>query len=219
MLLALILLEERTYADWTSHGLNPNRPGFKPQVVILSGTVYSTIKNGNQTESENAYFQIRMRREDYYYCRKWNNPEWKVGSWYEMNLAIPGCAWHWRIRYKSFEIGGGGGSWLGRPEDLIPARRLWNGTNFVGANINELTAEERGWAKEEFQKLEKVGPYLVPRRIKFSGSDGDEIYTIKKVEFWNEPSTNWFWDVKRKYVDSGTMTNDLDEPGPFTGRR
>lgn len=212
LMLALVFHEQRTYIDWTSHGLNPNRPGFKPQVVILSGTL-----NGN------SYFEIRMRGADYYYSREWNNLQWKVGSWFGMHLVIPGYAWHYGLGYRTFEVGGGGGSGYGASGDIIPARRLWKGTNFIGANTDELIANEPQWHNtEEFQNLEKVGPYLIPRRIIYSGGiAGQEIYTIKKVEFWNEPSTNWFWDLKKKYIDhdSEMMGKNLNEPGPVLGSK
>lgn len=225
MTLALTLHEQKIGIDWTSRGLDPNRPGFKPQVVVLAGTFSFRNKNmdTSQFNSGNAYFEIRMRDADYYYCRKWNDAQWKVGTWFHLELAVLNFAESWGLYFKSFETIGGGGSWLGRPEDLVLARRLWNGTNFIGADVNNLTAEEHEWhLQEEFQKLEKIGPFLIPKRIRFSeGDERDETYTIKKVEFWNEPSTNWFWDVKQKYFDHGSnsRTNDLDEPGPVLGRR
>lgn len=210
LLLAVVFHDQTTHIDWTSRGLNPNRQGFNPQVVILSGT----LNNG-------SYFEIRMRGVDYYYARKWNNPEWKVGTRFEMQLAIPNCAWRWGAHKGRMGSSGGGGSWFGAPEDIIPARRLWNGNNFIGAKTNELTANEPEWhVTEQFQKLEKVGLYLIPGRIIYSiGDSPQEIYTIKKVEFWNLPTTNWFWDLKKKYVDGKMLTNDLHEPGPVLRSR
>jgi hypothetical protein len=211
MAFALAFHEQKNEIDWTAHGLNPNRPGFKPQVVILAGTTAT------------GYFEIRMRGADYYYRRQWNNQEWKDGSWYNMELDIPDFAMQWGLHRGRFGTGGGGGSSLGRPQDLVLARRLWNGTNFIGANTNVLTAEERDWnIKEEFRQLENVGPFLIPKQIVFSNYNGrDETYTIRKVEFWNQPSTNWFWDVKQKYFDhvSTMRTTDLNEPGPFLGKK
>jgi hypothetical protein len=140
-----------------------------------------------------------------------------------LELAIPDFAMHWGLGRGRFGTRGGGGSSLGRPEDLVFARRLWSGTNFVGARTNELVAEEREWhLREEFQKLEMVGPYLIPKQIRFfDGRERDETYTLRKVEFWNQPSTNWFWHVKQKYFDPGSAmhTNDLNEPGPILGKR
>jgi hypothetical protein len=212
--LALVYHELKSRSDITDHGLDPNRPGFKPVVVILSGT------------TSNGYFQIRMRGADYYYCRKWNKHRWEAGSWFTMELDIsPDVAFGWGLHCNGFGSGGGGGFSAGLPNDLVLARRLWNGTNFIGANTNELIAEERRWdRKEEFQKLEKVGPYLIPKQIKFSNFNSSdrnrkvETYTILQVEFSDEPSTNWFLDVKRKYYDH-SLTTDLDEPGPFLGER
>jgi len=225
-LMALVLLgmglvfalhKANSPVDWTSGGLNPNRPGFKPQVVILSGT------------TEHGYFEIRMRGADYYYCRRWNSFEWKHGSWFEMDLSIPGFSMTRALISRPLATQGGGGSWS-RSQDLVLARRLWNGTNFIGANPNEMVAEESEWhAREEFRKLKKVGPYLIPREIIFSdgldsgghywGETGT--YTIKKVEFWNQPSTNWFWAVKRQHFDYGSFerTNDLHEPGLILGKK
>ncbi|HTV42400.1 MAG TPA: hypothetical protein VMF08_17665 [Candidatus Sulfotelmatobacter sp.] len=214
LITALVLHEQTTAIYWTPHGLNPNHPGFKPQVVVLCGT-YDVMEDGTHVNHlENVRFEIRMRGSDFYYSRRWNTREWEIGSWYQMQLAMPGCAWQFGLRETDHETGGGGGSWYGQPGDLIPARRLWDGTNFIGANTNGLTAEEPEWhIKEEFQKLQKVGPYLIPRRIIYTVGQGgpEDIYTVKKVEFWNEPSTNWFWKVRQKYVD-GATTNDLHEP-------
>ena len=208
--LALALHEQRSRIDWTSRGLNPNRPGFKPQVVVLSGTI------------EWGYFEIRMRGADYYYCKTWNKAEWKPGAWSQLELDIPDFAMHLGLHCGRFGSGGGGGSSLGGPEDLVLARRLWSGTTFIGAKTNETVAEEREWGiREEFHNLETVGPWLIPKLIKFSTRlAGEETYTIKKVEFWNQPSTNWFLEVKHAHFDPGfTRTNDLHEPGPLPWRR
>ncbi len=222
--LACLLYEKRSSLDWTARGLNPDRPGFKPQVVILSGTFTYKANDSpdNLVRSGEAFFEIRMRGSDYYYCRKWNHAESGVGSWFDVELAIPGFASHWGLSRGRFGTRGGGGSWYGAPEDLMPARRLWNGTNLIGAITNYLEVEDvRRGAKEEFQKLKQIGSWQIPRRILFSrNTRREEIYTIKKVEFWNRPATNWYWDVKAKYFDTSSQqrTNDLQEPGPNLGR-
>jgi hypothetical protein len=211
VIVGFIFHAPKSGVDWTSGGLNPNAPGFKPQVVILAGT------------TERGFFEIRMRGADYYYCEEWNDPEWENGSWYRLYLAIPDFAQSWGLSRGRFGTRGGGGSWLGRSEDLVLARRLWNGTNFIGATTNDTVAEERQpQVREEFEDLEKVGPFLIPKRINFeSFSGGSKTYNIKKIEFWNRQSTNWFLDVKRKHFDrdSSLQTIDLNEPGPIHGKR
>jgi hypothetical protein len=194
--LALALNQQSSRIDRASRGLNPNSPGFNPQVVILSGTI------------GDDHFEIRMRGADYYYCRRWNHGD---TTWH-LALAIPGFSFH-RALVGS---GGGGGSWS-RPEDLVLARRLWNGTNFVGAKIDETVAEQsERHVREEFQDLEHVGSYLIPKRIIFSDRFGwNGTYIINKMEFGNDPSTNWFWAVKHENFDPGSFirTKDLGEPG------
>jgi len=219
--LGFVVRERSLGVDWTAHGLNPDRPGLKPQVVILSGTFsyWANDLSVNQVKSGSGFFEIRIRGSDYYYCRKWNDPEWKIGSWYEVELAIPDFAGHWGLSRGRLGSRGGGGSGYGSPDDLMPARRLWNGKSFVGANTNELEVETYpGRQQEMFKKLKKVGPYLIPKQIRYlEGDRREENYTICKVEFWNEPSTNWYWEVKRKYFDFvRSMTNNLHEPGPST---
>jgi hypothetical protein len=58
--------------------------------------------------------------------------------------------------------------------------------------------------------------------IKFTESPGGlETYMIKKIEFWSQPSTNWFWQVKQTYFGNNSLieTNDLHEPGPVPERK
>ncbi len=200
--------------DWTSRGLNPNRPGFKPQVVILAGTYHG--KRGT------ALFEIRMRGFDYYYCRRWSGNEWKAGSWFRVELAMKDFSQGWGLTYLPGAIHGGGGSWFGT-KDLILARRLWSGDQFVGANTNTLDVEDLHWRREEeFSKLMKFGPYMIPRKITFTErEEGEEIYTIRKVEFDSKPTEDWFTKIKQKYFDRNPvmMEADLDEPGVGPRRR
>lgn len=75
------------------------------------------------------------------------------------------------------------------------ARRLWEGTNFVGA-ISEASYEPVGLAGfvEQFKNLEARGPFKIPRTILYNGwPDGrTRTYFVKKIEFQSEPTTDWF---------------------------
>lgn len=157
-----------------------------------------------------------MNGVNHYYCKKWRGNEWKVGSWFQVELADEDFSQTWRLSYLSHTIRGGGGSWL-RPNDIILCRRLWTKDGFMGAKADDLEVETKLWSrKEEFKDLIKIGPYLIPKKVRLTqGKERDETYTIRKVEFSNEPSINWFGKIKQKYFDrdSNLRTVDLNEPG------
>lgn len=214
-----------TRPDWTSRGLNPDRSGFEPPVVLLSGEFDFWFRDSSisQEKSGKAFFEIRMRGHDYYYCRKWHGNDWRVGSWYRVEIANHGEGYSWGLASLSHTTRGTGGSWYG--DDLL-AQRLWNKQLFVGADKNTLVFEEQKWPKrrEEFSHLVSVGRWLIPKHIRLTrpGSDArEENYYIKKIEFLATPDTNWFEQVFHKYADRDPdlRTKDLGEPGVAPGKR
>ena len=211
-----------TKPDWTSRGLNPDRPGFEPQVVVLSGEFDYWYKEFG-VKSGNAFFELRMRGPDYYYCRKWHGYDWRPGSWFRVEIANHGEGWSWGLATFSDGTKGGGGTW---GSDNLWAQRLWNGQTFVGADTNKLLIEQTAWPyrKEEFSKLVKTGRWMIPTHI-YIGDKGNEAreenYYIKKIEFLPTPDTNWFEQIMQKYSNpkSDLRSKDLGEPGIAPGKR
>jgi len=212
-----------TKPDWTSRGLNPDRQGFEPQVVVLSGELDYWYKAWGGPKSGNAFFEIRMRGSDYYYCRKWHGTEWRPGSWFRVEIANHGEGCSWGLATFTDDTRGGGGTWS---DNDAWAKTLWAGQTFAGANTNNLVEEQFKWPyrKEEFGKLVKIGKWLIPTRV-YIGDKGSEAreenYYIKKIEFLPTPDTNWFEQVFQKYSDfkSDLRTKDLGEPGVAPGKR
>lgn len=60
LILTWVFNSYKSRIDWTSHGLNPDRPGFKPQVVILAGTFDYWINDTsvNQIKSGTAFLKL-----------------------------------------------------------------------------------------------------------------------------------------------------------------
>jgi hypothetical protein len=206
--------------DWTSRGLNPNRPGFQPAVVLLSGTFDYSFSDSSigQHKTGSAYFEIRMHGEDYYYCKRWHGREWKVGSWYNVQLAMPGFCERRQLSRLGHTTRGGGGSC--DPDGIFVARNLWRTNRFVGADESALIYERNG-ARQEFRNFFAFGPFSLPRIIVFAeGNMRQETYTVRKVEFLNSPKTNWFELIKGKHFDRipQLRTAHLDEPGVEPGR-
>ena len=75
------------------------------------------------------------------------------------------------------------------------ARRLWDGTNFIGAT-SEVLYEPVGLNGfiEQFGNLEHRGSFKIPRTILYNGwPDGrTRTYFVKKTEFKSEPTAGWF---------------------------
>lgn len=223
--------------DWTSLGLNPDRPGFSPSVVVLAGEVSSPRGTFN--------FEMRMRGEEFHYCRRWTGKDWSdVGPSWLLELEMADFSGRYgQTRYAYSTKGGGGSS--GRTDSLVPGRRLWKGNQFVGAKEKETTATL--WRRyggsapmlsvgtepdssvitgsrqlEMFSKLERHGPFLIPKRIVMEDPNrGNEVFEIKRVEFDIKPDEEWFHQVKRKYFDHDQKLRmtDVDEPGLFVWGR
>jgi hypothetical protein len=74
------------------------------------------------------------------------------------------------------------------------ARRLWAGTNFIGALPDTLVRIRNEIDREEFKDLEQRGPFKLPRTISHSGWPGGRLrtYFVKKIEFRPEPTSKWY---------------------------
>jgi hypothetical protein len=64
-------------------------------------------------------------------------------------------------------------------------------------------------ATERFSKLKQFGPFQIPERIEWMEGDRREVLQVRRVEFLNEPGTNWFLMVKQKYFDHGEESRQL----------
>lgn len=221
--------------DWTSRGLNPDRPGFTPTVVVLAGEVSSPRGTFD--------FEMRMRGQNYHYCRRWKGKEWRdVGPSWRLELEMADFSGHYGQTRYGYSTKGGGGSG-GRTDSLVPGRRLWKGNQFVGASEKEAAAtrynlynnggqmlivgekpdesEFRGSREVEvYSDFKRVGDFLVPLRIVYdqpSLGRGREVFRVKRVEFHAGPDEEWFHQVKRKYFDhdQALRVTDIGEPGKF----
>lgn len=199
----------RERIDWTSRGLNPDRPGFKPAVVLLAGTFDYRFK-GWETGGHyagTARFEIRMRGADYYYAERWTGHHWKYGSWDALTLSLPDFSGTWNRSYSGSGHHGRGGSSEASDDRLLVARRLWREQEFVGAAGPE-EVSIRG-ATERFSKLKQYGRFQIPERIEWMEGDRREVLQVRRVEFLNEPGTNWFLMIKQKYFDHGDGSRQL----------
>jgi hypothetical protein len=210
------------WVDWTSRGLNPNSPGFKPETVVLAGTFEFNLTGSSSDPpgtprpyAGTARFEIRMRGADYYYAERWMGHLWVYGSWDQLLLSLPDYSGAWNRSYSGSGHHGRGTSGEGSYEGLLLARRLWRGEDFIGAEASDEVSIKG--ATERFSDLLQYGPFKIPERIEFMDKDQgqDEVYHIRKVEFLKEPDTNWFRLIQQKYFehnDSLRSTN-LNEAG------
>jgi hypothetical protein len=192
--------------DWTSRGLNPDRPGFEPAVVLLAGTFqyrFTGLDTGWRY-SGTARFEIRMRGADYYYAERWTGHGWKYGSWDNLTICVPGRP---LMRNRSFSGSGHHGGGGGADDRLLVGRRLWDGDKFIGATMPDEHSVDG--ATERFSKLKRFGQYDIPMRIEFTKGDRREVLKVRRVEFLNEPGTNWFWLVQQKYFDHSEESQQL----------
>jgi hypothetical protein len=174
-------------------------------------------------ETNHFFFEITMRGRDLYFAKEWATPKKHYQEW-EVHLI--------KDTFDGYEFlgsgggGGGGGRVVGgrSPEvtALYVARNLWDKSGFVGAT-NENQTSKDGWHQiEVFQDLEQRGKYKIPRRILFTSTsntqwsshvwsfgspenfDGDKpaVYMIKRIEFRNEPSPEWFDQMGQKYFST-----------------
>jgi hypothetical protein len=191
------------WVDWSEHGIDPNSPNFKPEVLFLAGKVESSGRT--------YYFEITMRGRDQYFRRTWIGREGKLGAGWGVELILGEFSGHYGFGYRRGSAGGGGGSnnFSGVPADEIPlcvAQDLWDSTGFVGAAEENQTLKDKWGHTEVFQKLEQRGKFKIPRKISFTtnhgtlyGGEQTSVYIVKRIEFRNEPTTDWFEQMKQKY--------------------
>ncbi len=148
-----------------------------------------------------------MRGADYYYAERWKGKFDRQGSWDALTLAMPDFYGTWN---RSITITGGHGRGGGsdhRYEGLLVARRLWQGPEFIGATAADEFTLPR--ATERFFDLKPFGRYQIPQRIEWSEGDSYEVLHIRRVEFLNAPSTNWFGTIREKYFEHGENQREL----------
>lgn len=205
----------RNHEDWTSRGLNPDRPGYKPAVVLLAGTVdyRFTDWETHWLRTGTAKFEIRMRGYDRYYEMLWTGSSRTYNTFAFTRIALTNFYGTWNRSFAGSGHHGRGGGGEGPYTGLLPGRRMWKGDDFIGANAEQLTAENKG-QNETFKKLRQVGPYKVPSEIQFDEGDHHELFIIRKVEFLPEPVAEWFDLVRKKYFerDDKIRQMDLGEP-------
>jgi hypothetical protein len=196
----LKIYDERV--DWTSRGINPDLTGFNPKVLVLAGTLdyrFRGVDTG-ALYAGTARFEIRMRGADFYYAERWTGNLMKYGSWDALTLSLPDFAWNMTRSYSGSGHHGRGGSFDGERR-LLVGRRLWLGEHFIGARAaDEYSLNE---SSERFSKLKQYGQFMIPEQIELNERDRSEVLHVRRVEFLNEPGTNWFHLIKQKYFDHG----------------
>jgi len=185
-------------SQWDTNSLNPAQTNFSS--VILSGH-YEMIANGARSSSGN--FEIVMSGYDLYFKRRW---EIYKHSWYwNIEMAVTNFTGFFQMHPKASSPNGagGGGSNMGGKSAFLPARRLWNGNNFIGASDKTLLTTNAGvFSKEseEFSNLQQLGPYLIPKTITFVDFENYRwIYYIEKIQFRDEPDADWFVKICDKW--------------------
>jgi hypothetical protein len=90
---------------------------------------------------------------------------------------------------------------------------MWSTNAFIGAD-SAPSVESRYGEREVYSDIFAVGPFQIPRTIIYSeGNERRETYTVRKVEFLSQPSTNWFEQVKGKHFERVNSLQKLEEPG------
>ena len=181
--------------DWDEKGIDPNQPGIKPEVVVLAGTYYGAPVTGMYPLSAaSGEFEIIMRGYDLYWRR-----EFRRETYWSWNAEMVCTNFYGQkgTRNRGHSVGGGGTGGFEDEDRLVVARRLWQGTNFVGAVNSNLSVQSKlhnHWSvSENFSDLQRVGAFQVPRKIIFDRWDGRQwTYTINKVVFRSTPDEHWF---------------------------
>jgi hypothetical protein len=204
----------KSQPDWTSRGLNPDRPGYKPSVVLLAGTVdyRFTDWETHWLRTGTATFEIRMRGHDRYYEKLWTGSSQTYNTFAFMQLALKNFYGTYNWSFAGSGHHGRGGSSEAPDEGLLPARRLWNGDEFIGATDPLVVSNKT--QVEIFKNLKQVGSYKIPGEIVFNTGDHHELFVIRKVEFLPQPTAEWFDLVREKHFgrDQKLRATDLGEP-------
>jgi hypothetical protein len=184
---------------WDANMVDPSNSNFT--TVILSGSYES--RTAQYTAARSGNFEIVMRGRDLYFKREWKT---FIGGWnWTIELGVTNYYGLLGIRWRGNGSGGGGTHGFGAAEKLLPGRRLWGSTNFLGASNDFLKLTNGTYYSnfrketEEFSDLKKFGPYLIPQRIVFVSWDESQFtYRVKKVQFRNDPTASWFVEIRDK---------------------
>ena len=169
--------------------------------MLLAGTFDYQFKgiDTGMKHAGTARFEIRMRGPDYYYAERWTGNLWKYDSWDALTLSLPDFSGTWNRSYSGSGHHGRGGSSGASDDRLLVARRLWRGQEFVGATSPDEFSLRR--ATERFSNLKQFGRFQIPLQMEWTEDDRREVLHVRRVEFLNEPGTNWFLQIKQKYFD------------------
>ena len=204
----------KSHVDWTSRGLNTDRPGYKPSVVLLAGTVdyRFTDWETHWFRTGTATFEIRMRGYDRYYEKLWTGNHGTYNTFAFMRLALTNFygTYNWSLAGSGHH--GRGGSSEAPYNGLLPARRLWNGDIFAGVT-DQLVVSNKTQV-EIFKKMQQIGSYKIPGEIEFNEGDHHELFVIRKAEYLPQPTAEWFDLVRQKHFgnDPKLRGMDLGEP-------
>lgn len=181
---------------WSGAGLDPSSSNFVPQVVVLAGSVSEVLTRNESYPSKPKVdqFEITMRGHDYYHRTEWKNgraPRWYIvlhagRFWADHGMKLAGSG------YRPTGLGAGFST------NVWPAvgRRLWEGTNFIGATSGSVFHSYFRFEdfSEQFLDLKQYGPFKIPMTILYKGWPGDRLrrYSVETVTFRSDPGTNWF---------------------------
>ncbi|MBI5774986.1 MAG: hypothetical protein HZA89_14755 [Verrucomicrobia bacterium] len=199
---------------WPTSRFNELQGEKMPPVLYLAGKFSEVWKSyPGSPRPKSGEFEMCVRGTNYYFLKCWHgNPTNRPGpfigllseflpfvgrrysGWFEVQIAIDDFSWQMGRRWGRFGSQGGGGS----GGDLVPGRRLWNQSGFVGA-LEEGQVNQEWYAKEVLRDLKKVGKYRVPQIIEFSRGDCTQTYQIQKCEFRDEPTPEWFRARKKEF--------------------
>ena len=207
--------------EWSLFPSNEIKGGKSLPVLYLSGKFNQTWRpTSGSPAPRRGEFEIYMRGTDYYFLKCWHgNPTNMpsaassgsshfvpfVGSglpgWWQIQLIVSDLEFTMGRTWGPFGAKSGGGGGAGRANWLAPGRRLWNQSGFVGA-VEEGQVNKEWYATEVFKSVKQVGEFKIPRVIEFDRGDSFETYTIRKCEFRNEPTVDWFLAQRKEYCGS-----------------
>lgn len=209
------LAHYRDSVDWTSRGLDPERPGFRPAVVWLSGTISYWRETSSGTRRGEGRFDIIMRGTNHFYFNRWRGRGNVGGDFEEVSSVCEGYAGDWVRRNRGHSTGGGGGHHQGHESRMSPIfQGMWRKDTFVGlegfANTNYHGRKPHLVITETMT----VAPYQLPKTFVINSDGGSQTLHVRKVEFLPNPSTNWFIQVFNRRFNRIAITNSLNPPEP-----
>lgn len=198
----------------------------QPQVDPVDGTFSTVVLAGDYESSASELspatsgsFEIVMRGGDLYFNRRWRR---SLGGWrWQVETVVTNFYGNKSIKSRGYGSGGGGTEGEYGKDKFLAGRRLWEGNRFVGASRDRLvwTAPENSFddgVKESFEKLERHGPFWIPREIVVFGRWRMQTrYKVRKVSFRNEPSSDWFMSQALK-IFRVSVTNQIGMANAMT---